>query len=93
MSPQQLLTGGVVENLSVRTAASLVEREHRHQVHVATHAVVGAVAASGVADLLGAVTSLDEGAVAVSVRHCVPCQSAVSFCRLHEIQRLWWTGD
>lgn len=79
MSPQLLLTGGVVENLPWRTAASLVVREHRHKVSVATLAVVGAVIAGGVAGPLAAVTSLDEGPVAVGMRHCVPCQRAVSF--------------
>ncbi len=79
MSPRLLLTGGVVKNLSLRTAACLVKREHRHQVCVATLAVIGTIVASGVADLLSAVTSLDEGRIAVSIKHCVPCQGAVSF--------------
>lgn len=79
MSHQLLLTGGIVENLSFRTPASLVKSEHRHQVCVATLAVVGAVVAGGVAGLLAAVTSLDEGLVAVSIRHHVPRQCAVSF--------------
>lgn len=92
MSSQLLLTGGIVETLSLRTAASLVEREHRHQVCVATLAVVGTVVAGGVAGLLAAVASLDEGHVVVSIRHCVPRQRAVSFCRLHESQRLGWAG-
>lgn len=92
MSPQLLLTGGIVENMSVRTPASLIECKHRHQVCVATLAVVGAVAACGVARLLAAVASLDEGLIAVGIWHRVPCQRAVSLCQLHESQRLWWAG-
>lgn len=79
MPPQLLLTGGMIEKRSLRTAASLVEREHRHQESIATRALVGAVATGCVADLLAAVTSLDEGSIAFSMRHCVPCQRAVSF--------------
>jgi len=93
LSPQWLLTGGVVENLSFRTAASLVEGHHRHQVCVATCAVVGAAPAGGVAALLCTVSSLDEGCVAVDVSHRVPGQRAASFCRLHNSQRLWGAGD
>lgn len=92
MSPELLLTGGMVQNLSLRTAASQVEGINVHQVCVAALAVVGAIAAGGVARLLAAVTSLDEGWVAVSMRHRVPRQSAVSFWRLHEGQRLRRAG-
>lgn len=93
MSPLLLLTGGIVESLPRRTGASLVECEHRHQVRVATLAVVVAVVAGGVTDLLATVTSLDEGRVAVSMKHRVPGQRAVSFCRLLKSQRLWGAGD
>lgn len=92
MSPELLLTGGIVETVSLGAAASLVVREHEHQVCVATLAVVGTVVAGGVAGLLAAVTVLDEGHVAVSVRHRLPRQRAVSFCRLHQSQILWWAG-
>lgn len=68
-----LLTGGVVENLSLRTPAGAVERLHRHQVCVATPAVIGAVVAGGVAGLHTAAICRDEGRVAVGVRHRVPC--------------------
>lgn len=90
-----LLTGGIVENLSLRTATSLVEREYRHQICVATLALVGtAVAGSVAAGLISAVTSFDKGLVAVSIRHSVPRQRAVSLeCRIHESQLLWWAGD
>lgn len=92
MTQKVPLTGGIVENLSFRTPASLVKCEHRHQVCVATLAVVGAVVAGGVAGLLTAVTALDEGLIAVSIRRYVPRQRAVSFWRLHKSQRLWWAG-
>ena len=92
MSPELLLTGGMVQNLSLRTAASLVEGINIHQVCVATLAVVGAIAAGGVAHRLAAVTPLDEGWVAVCMRHRAPRQRAVSFWWLNEGQRLWWAG-
>lgn len=79
MPPQLLLTGGIVENLSLRTSASVVESKHRHEVRVATVAVVATVVAGGVAGLLAAVTSLNEGCVAVRMWHLVPRQRAVSF--------------
>lgn len=86
------LTGGVVEDLSFGAHASLVEGKHRHQERVAALAVEGAVGAGGVAGFLAAVASLDEGLVAVSVRHRVPRERAVSFRPLHDSQRLWWAG-
>lgn len=73
------LTGGIVEDLPLRAAASPVEGGHGHQVRVATHAVVGAVVAGGVAGLLGAVAFVDKGLVAVGMRRRVPSQRAVSF--------------
>lgn len=69
----------MVENWSLRTPASLVEGEHRHQIRVATLAGEGAVVAGGVADPLAAITALNEGLVAVGVRDCFPCERAVSF--------------
>lgn len=88
-----LLTGGVVEDGAVRAAAGLVVGKHRHQVGEAALAGVGAVVVGAVAGRLMAVPSLDEGGVAVSVRHRVPPQGAVSFWRLRESQRLWRAGD
>lgn len=79
MSPQLLLTVGMIENWSLRTSASLVDREHRHQESVATQALEGTAAAGCVAEYLAAVTTLDEGFIAFSIRHCVPCQRAVIF--------------
>lgn len=93
VSPVLPLTGGVVEVLSRRTGAGLVEREHRHHVRVAAPAVVGAVVAGGVACLLAAVAPLDEGHEAVGVGHRVPRQRAVASGRLREGQGLWWAGD
>lgn len=46
---------------------------------MSTLAAVAAVAAGGVAGLLNAVASLDEGRVAAGVRHSAPRQHAVSF--------------
>lgn len=77
--PKCRLTGGIVENPSFRTAASLVKCKHRHQVRVATLAVVGAFVCGGVAGFLIAITSLDESLIAVSMKHQVPRQCAVSF--------------
>lgn len=74
-----LRTGGVVEDLSFRTPAGLVERKHRHHIRVATLALVGTVVAGGVAArLVNTVCSFDEGFVAVSIRHRVPCKHTVS---------------
>lgn len=92
LSSQLLLTGGMVEKRSLGTPASLVEGEHRHQIHVATLAGEGAVVAGGVADPLTAITSLDEGLVAVGVRDRFPRQRAVSFWRPQKSQWLWWAG-
>lgn len=83
----------MVEDLSLRAAAGLIEGEHRHQVGVATLAVEGAVVAGGVTCLLTAVTSLNVGCVLISMRHRVPGQRAVSFFWLLESQRLWGAGD
>lgn len=92
MTQKVPLTSCVVENLSVTTPACLVKCEHRHQVRVATLAVIGAVVAGCVAGLLAAVTSLDKGFIAISIWHLVPRQRAVSFWQLQESQRLWWAG-
>jgi len=73
-----LLTGGVVENRPLGTAANVVERKHRHQVRVAALAVVGAVVAGGVEGLVGAGAARDEDPVAVGVKRRIPGQRAVS---------------
>lgn len=77
-SPVPALTCGIVDNLSMRAAPSFIERQHRHQVRVATQALVGAVVAGGVAVFLATITCLNEGFIFVCIRYSVPRQSAVS---------------
>lgn len=67
-----LLTSGVVENLSLRTAASVVEGQHRQEVCLPTRAVKGTVVAGGVAGFHTAASCLDKGHVAVSMSHGFP---------------------
>lgn len=74
-----LLTCSVVENRPLGTAASQVVRQHRHQVGVATLALICAVVAGGVAGCLTAITFFDKGLIAVCVRYRVPRQRAVSY--------------